>query len=62
MTLGFIMKKNIITFAFLLISLALFAGDVAAFEDIGFSSDGKTYVLKIWMTECVVQMFYNNYY
>lgn len=44
MTLGFIMKKNIITFAFLLISLALFAGDVAAFEDIGFSSDGKTYL------------------
>ena len=44
MTLGFIMKKNIIIFAFLLISLALFAGDVAAFEDIGFSSDGKTYL------------------
>ena len=38
------MKKYIIGFVFILSSFLLFAGDVAAFEDIGFSADGKTYL------------------
>ena len=38
------MKKYIFGLMFVLVSCFAFAGDVAAFEDIGFSADGKTYL------------------
>ena len=38
------MKKYIFVLMFALLSFSVFAGDVAAFEDIGFSADGKTYL------------------
>ena len=38
------MKKYIFGLMFALVSFLVFAGDVAAFEDIGFSADGKTYL------------------
>lgn len=38
------MKKYILCLVFAILSVSLFAGDVAAFEDIGFSADGKTYL------------------
>ena len=38
------MKKYILGLMFVLVSCFAFAGDVAAFEDIGFSADGKTYL------------------
>ena len=38
------MRKYILVLMLLLLSFSVFAGDVAAFEDIGFSADGKTYL------------------
>lgn len=38
------MKKYIVGLVFFIIAFVAFAGDVAAFEDIGFSEDGKTYL------------------